>query len=243
MGRAHEVRAASMAKTAAAKSSLYAKWGKEIFEAAKSGAPDPNMNQSLKRVIDRAKKAQVTAEVIKRAIDKAKGVQSGSSKEIVYEGYGNGNAAVIVNCLTDNVNRTYSEVRNAFTKTGGNIGVSGSVSYMFERKAKFVFEGLTEDEVLEILMMADCDAESITTDEDEYITILAKPEDFEGIKKALEDNDPEMEFEDCSVQLVPTNYVDLDIESEEKFKRMLNMLSELDDVQEVVHNANLKDDE
>ena len=117
MGRAHEVRAASMAKTALMKSKKYSKWGKEILEAAKAGVPDPEMNQVLKKTIERAKKDQCPADVIKRAIEKAKGINSGAMKETTYEGMGNGNVAVIVECLTDNVNRTVSAVRAAFTKT------------------------------------------------------------------------------------------------------------------------------
>lgn len=121
MGRAHEVRAASMAKTALMKSKKYAKWGKEIFECAKGGVPDPEMNQALKKIIERAKKDQCPADIIKRAIAKAEGLNSGSMSENVYEGFGSGNANVIVECLTDNVNRTISEVRNCFTKQVENL--------------------------------------------------------------------------------------------------------------------------
>lgn len=242
MGRAHEVRAASMAKTAAMKSSKYGKWGKEIFQAAKSGVPDPNMNMLLRRVIERAKKDQVPADVIKRAIAKAEGVTSGASKEITYEGFGNGNVAVIVSCTTDNVNRTFTDVRTAFQKTGGKLGVNGSVAHMFERKAQFVFEGLTEDEAMEALMNADCDAESITTDEEGYVTILADPKDFESISSALLAAKEDLEFEENSIELIPSTYVDLDPETEGKFKRMLDILAESDDVSEVVHNANLTEE-
>ena len=118
MGRAHEVRAASMAKTAAARSSLFNKWSKEIYVAAKSGVPDPEMNQTLKRVIERAKKEQVTADVIKRAIDKAKGGNGENYIATQYEGMSKGNSNIIVDCLTDNVNRTFAEVRNCFNKSG-----------------------------------------------------------------------------------------------------------------------------
>lgn len=241
MGRAHEVRAASMAKTAAAKSSKYAKWGKEIFEAAKAGVPDPEMNAKLKNTIARAKKDQCSADVIKRAIEKAKGVQSGASKETIYEGYGNGNVAVIVECLTDNVNRTFTEVRTAFNKTGGSIG--SSVSYMFNRKAKYVFDGMTEDEVMEALMMAEADFEDLSTDEDGYITIIADPKENEKVREALLGVKPDIEFETQGVDLIPTTTVKLDEETEGKFKRMLDLLDELDDVQAVHHNAELSEDE
>lgn len=241
MGRAHEVRAASMAKTAAMKSSKYAKWGKEIFQAAKAGVPDPDMNQGLKRTIERAKKDQCPADVIKRAIAKAQGVASGASKEKVYEGYGSGNVAIIVECLTDNDNRTFTDVRTAFNKTGGTIGTS--VGYMFNRKAQFVFEGLTEDDAMMALMDAGCDFEDMSTDEDGFVTIYAQPSDFEGIKEALLAANPDLEFEECSVDLIPTTYVDLDEDHEAKFKRLLAMLRECDDVQEIYHNANIIEDE
>lgn len=241
MGRAHEVRAASMAKTAAMKSAKYAKWGKEIFRAAKAGVPDPEMNQGLKRMIERAKKDQCPADVIKRAIEKAQGVASGASKEKTYEGYGPGNVAVIVECTTDNDNRTFTEVRTAFNKTGGNIGTS--VGYLFSRKAEFVFDGMTEDEAMEALMMGDADFEELKTDEDGFTVILADPKDFEAIKAALEAANPEMEFEECGVNLIPANYVDLDEDHEAKFKRLLSMLRELDDVQEIYHNANIVEEE
>ncbi|MBQ9449646.1 MAG: YebC/PmpR family DNA-binding transcriptional regulator [Acholeplasmatales bacterium] len=241
MGRAHEVRAASMAKTAAMKSSKYAKWGKEIFSAAKAGVPDPEMNQSLKRVIERAKKDQCPADVIKRAIAKAQGLNSGATKEKSYEGYGPGNVAVIVECLTDNDNRTYTEVRTAFSKTGGTIGTS--VGYLFNRKAQFVFEGMSEDEAMEALLEAGCDCEEITTDEDGFVTITAQPSDFDGIKNGLLAAKPELEFETASVDLVPSTYVDLDEDHLAKFKRLLETLREYDDVNEIYHNANLPEED
>ena len=237
MGRAHEVRAASMAKTAAMKSAKYARWGKEIFQAAKAGVPDPEMNQGLKRIIERAKKDQCPADVIKRAIAKAQGVASGASKEKTYEGYGPGNVAVIVECTTDNDNRTFTDVRTAFNKTGGTVGTS--VGYLFSRKAQFVFEGMTEDEAMEALMMGDADCEEITVDEDGFVTILADPKDYESIKAALDAVNSELEFEECGVNLVPSTYVDLDEEHEAKFRRFLDLLSECDDVQDVHHKANI----
>ena len=240
MGRAHEVRAASMAKTAAMKSSKYAKWQKEIFAAAKAGVPDPDMNQGLKNVIARAKKEQVPADVIKRAIEKAAGVKSGATKEKSYEGMGPGNVAVIVNCLTDNDNRTFTEVRTAFNKTGGTIGQA--VSYLFNKKAVFEFEGMTEDEVLEALMMGEnADYEDLVV-EDGYVKIVADPASFDGIKAALEAAKEDIDFDTVEVKMVPSTYVDLDDDHLAKFKRLLEQLAEFDDVEEVIHNANLPED-
>lgn len=240
MGRAHEVRAASMAKTAAMKSAKYARWNKEIFAAAKAGVPDPEMNQGLKNVIARAKKDQCPADVIKRAIEKAKGVTSGATKEKVYEGYGPGQVAVIVEFLTDNDNRTYTEARTAFNKTGGTIGTS--VSYLFNRKAVFCYEGLSEDETMEALMEAGLDFEELTTDEDGFVNITAAPSDCEAIKEALLAAKPELEFEQAEVDMVPSTKVDLDEDHLEKFRRFLEILSEYDDFENIYHNANLPDD-
>ncbi len=240
MGRAHEVRAASMAKTAAMKSAKYARWNKEIFAAAKAGVPDPEMNQGLKNVIARAKKDQCPADVIKRAIEKAKGVTSGATKEKVYEGYGPGQVAVIVEFLTDNDNRTYTEARTAFNKTGGTIGTS--VSYLFNRKAVFCYEGLSEDETMEALMEAGLDFEELSTDEDGFVHITAAPSDCDSIKEALLATKPELEFEQAEVDMVPSTKVDLDEDHLEKFRRFLEILSEYDDFENVYHNANLPDD-
>lgn len=241
MGRAHEVRAASMAKTAAMKSAKYARWNKEIFAAAKAGVPDPEMNQGLKNVIARAKKDQCPADVIKRAIEKAQGVKSGATKEKVYEGYGPGQVAVIVECLTDNDNRTFTEVRTAFNKTGGTIGTA--VSYMFSRKAVFSFDGMTEDEAMEALMAGDADFEDLSTDEDGFVNITADPAQFDAIKAALEAAKADIEFDTCETTLVPSTKVDLDADHEEKFRRMLSLLREYDDVSEIYHNANIVEDE
>ena len=241
MGRAHEVRAASMAKTAAMKSKKYAHWGKEIFAAAKAGVPDPEMNQGLKNTIARAKKDQCPADVIKRAIEKAKGVTSGATKEKVYEGYGPGQVACIVEFLTDNDNRTFTEARTAFNKTGGTIGTS--VSYLFSRKAVFSFEGLSEDEVMEILMEAGLDFEDMNTDEDGYVNITAAPADFDGIKDALLAAKEDLEFDDCEITMVPSTYVDLDEDHLAKFQRFLEMLEEYDDFNAIYHNANLPEED
>ena len=240
MGRAHEVRAASMAKTALMKSKKYSKWGKEIFLAAKSGVPDPDMNLTLRNVIAKAKKDQCPADVIKRAIQKAEGVTSGAMKETTYEGMGNGNVAVMVECLTDNVNRTVSSVRAAFTKTGGNFG--SAVSYMFNRKALFEFEGLSEDEAMEAVLNAGCDVDDISTNEDGLTVITADPSNFDQIEEALLAAKPELEFDTNEVTMVPTAKVDLDEATEEKFRHMLEMLAECEDVQNVYHNANLKEE-
>ena len=160
MGRAHEVRAASMAKTAALKSKLYSRFGKELYIAAKSGVPDPDMNLSLKRKIAEAKSNQVPADVIKRAIDKAKGGSDESYDEARYEGFGPGNSTIIVDCLTDNTNRSYTNVKTAFNKSKGcKLAGAGAVSFGYENVGLFVFEYEDEEAMLDAMMEQDVDVQ------------------------------------------------------------------------------------
>lgn len=238
MGRAHEVRKVAMAKTAAVKSKLYAKYGKEIYMAAKSGVPDPDLNVNLKRIIEKAKKEQVSADVISRAIEKAKGGSDENYTAVRYEGFGPGNSTLIVECLTDNVNRTIALVRTCFTKTGGKLGVSGSVLHLFNNQAVFVIPGLSEDEVLETLVLNDLDADEIEADE-EGVTVLSQASNYNAIKTAFLDAYPEMEFNTDEIMWMPLMETTLDGDDREKFDRLMNMLEELDDVQDVYHNVTL----
>lgn len=236
MGRAHEVRAASMAKTAAAKSKLYAKYGKEIFMAAK-GSPDPVTNLSLKKLIDKAKKENVPADVIKRAIDKAKGGSQENYQATRYEGFGPGNTMVIVECLTDNVNRTVSDVKNCYTKTKGNMGVSGCATHMFTFNGCLSFDGLSEEEVMDLLIMNDIDAD-IESDDD-LITVKTSQSDYDKAKDAIVSAKADIEFIEDFVGFIPMSKVDIEGDAKVLFEKMLAMLEDLDDVQEVYHNANL----
>ena len=236
MGRAHEVRKVAMAKTAAAKSKLYAKYGTEIYMAAKSGEPDPDLNQTLKRIIDRAKKDQVSADVIKRAIDKAKGGGGEDYTSVRYEGFGPGASIVIVECLTDNVNRTIAEVRHCFTKTGGKIGVSGSATHMFNHQAVFVLPNISEDEGFELLIENDIDVTDIEADE-EGVTLIGEATDFNRIRTAVLDSNPELDFSTEEIMWLPIMEIELNDEEREQFDKLLDMLNELDDVQDVYHNV------
>lgn len=236
MGRAHEVRAASMAKTAAIKSKQNAKYAVSIYRAAKSGVPDPELNQALKKEIEKAKKEQIPADVIKRAIEKAKGGSGDSYEEIRYEGFGPNNSLIMVDCVTDNVNRTYTAVRTIFSRTGCKLGVSGSVSHMFTNQALFSFEGMTEEEVLELLVMADCDVTDLQY-EDGLISIYAPSTEYSKIRDALTENKPELEFLEDEVTWVPSMYVKLEDPDDIKhFKRLKEALDENDDVQQIYHN-------
>jgi YebC/PmpR family DNA-binding regulatory protein len=239
MGRAFEVRKVAMAKTAATKSKLYAKFGKEIYMAAKAGSPDPESNQALKRIIEKAKKEQVTADIIKRAIDKAKGGSDENYTSVRYEGFGPGSSLIIVECLTDNVNRTISEVRNCFTKTGGKIGLTGSVAHQFNHYAVLSVPGITEDEALEVLVLNDLDLKDIESDE-EMVTIYSEANDYNIIRTAFIDANPEVEFETDEIMWLPIMETELSSDDEkEKFDRLLAMLDEIDDVQEIYHNVKL----
>lgn len=235
MGRAFEVRKVAMAKTAAAKSKVYAKYGREIYMAAKSGTPDPETNTHLKRIIDKAKKDQVSSDVIKRAIDKAKGGSDENYSEIRYEGFGPGNSMIIIECLTDNVNRTIAEVRTAFNKAGGKIGVSGSVLHQFEHRSVFSVKS-NENDVLEILLENNVDISDIEV-EDDMVTVYGEPTDYASIKDALTNANLELELDE--ITYLPILSTDLEAEDYAKFERMINTLDELDDVSNVYHNVNL----
>lgn len=236
MGRAHEVRKAAMEKTSLKKSKLYSKFGKEIYMAAKNGGPDPDSNLTLKRIIERAKQVQVPGDVIKRNIEKSKGGVGEDYAPTRYEGFGPGGSTIIVECLTDNPNRTFGEVRTAFNKVGGNIGKSGVVSYLYNYCSRIVFSGLTEDEALEALMNNDCDVTDIESDEN-IVTITGEAGDLDHIKDSLVATGKELEFFEDQVAWVPSNTITLSEEDLPKFQRFLDITDDNDDVQDVYHNV------
>lgn len=242
MGRAHEVRKAAMEKTAAKKSKLYAKFGKEIYMAAKHGGTDPDSNLNLRRIIDRAKQAQVPMDVINRNIKKSQGGVGEDYTPSRYEGFGPGGSTLIVECLTDNANRTFGEVRNCFTKTGGNLGKSGTVSYLYDYCSHISFSGMTADEALEVMMENECDIRDIESDED-IVIITGEPSDLDKIKDALTDTKKELEFFDDQVAWFPHDYLTLSEDDLDKFNRLVDLLEELDDVQDVYHNVKLPESE
>lgn len=220
-------------------SRIYAKFGIEIYVAAKSGEPDPHANQKLRFVIERAKTYNVPKHVIDRAIEKAKGTGDETYSELRYEGFGPNCSMIIVDALTNNVNRTASDVRAAYNKNGGNMGVSGSVAYMFDNTAIFGITGKEEEEVLELLMEADIDARDIFTEEDQVI-IYAEPDDFHAVQEALKSAGIE-EFTIAEIEMIPQNEVPLEGEDLEKFERLIDTLEDLEDVQKVYHNVALDD--
>jgi YebC/PmpR family DNA-binding regulatory protein len=240
MGRAFEVRKNAMAKTAAVKTKVNSKYGKEIYVIAKNGGPDPDTNLSLKRLIEKAKKDQVPAHVIDKAIEKAKGGSGEDYQAARYEGYGPGNSMVIIDCLTDNPNRTIKDVRLAFTKTDSKIGSPGSVAHMFDHQAVFAFAGDDEDAVLEALMMADVDVTDVEV-EDGSVSVFAPHTEFFAVKTALSEAFPDIKFDVEEITFVPQTHVDIEGDNVAVFEKFLNMLEDADDVQNVYHNAVIKD--
>lgn len=235
MGRAHEVRAKSMAASAAARSALFLRASKEIYMAAKAGTPDPNENLSLRSAIEKWRSQNVTKEVIQRAIEKAKGGAQEAYESGRYEGFSQGNATFIIDTLTDNVNRAFVEVRTAVTKRGGHLGTPGSVSFNFTECGLLEFKGTNRDEVEENLIMGDVDVMEVELDED-IIVVKTFPTALNDAKVVLEGMGI-TEFETCEITMIPNDYVTLTGEDAEKFKNMLDVLDEVGDVQAVYHNA------
>ncbi|WP_449445386.1 YebC/PmpR family DNA-binding transcriptional regulator, partial [Ureibacillus acetophenoni] len=209
------------------------------YVAAKKGEPDPESNAALKAVLERAKTYNVPKHIIDKAIDKAKGAGGEDYDELRYEGFGVGGTMVIVNALTNNVNRTASDVRAAFGKNGGNMGVSGSVTYMFDSTAVFGIEGKSADEVLEILLEADVDARDVF-EEDDVTIVYAEPDQFHAAQEAFKAAGI-TEFTVAELTMLPQTEVTLSEEDKVKFEKMINALEDLDDVQRVYHNADLED--
>ncbi len=238
MGRAYQNRKESMAKTSDANAKVYSKFSREIYVCAKSGGPDPDANLALRSLLDRAKRSQVPAHVIEKAIDKATGGAGEDFAVARYEGFGPGNCMVIVDCLTDNPNRTFGDVRQCFTKTKCKIGTQGSVSHMFDHCAIFVFKGQDEESVLDALMEADVDVTDIE-DEDNTITVFTPHSEYFKAKQALSDAFGDIEFEVDEIQFIPQTSTAIADDDREMFDKFLDMLNDLDDVQNVYHNAEI----
>ncbi|MFM8768236.1 MAG: YebC/PmpR family DNA-binding transcriptional regulator [Rubrivivax sp.] len=208
---------------------------REIMVAARLGGGDPGANPRLRLAIEKAKAVNLPVDTVKRNIDKATGNLEGVSyEEIRYEGYGIGGAAVIVDCMTDNRVRTVAEVRHAFSKYGGNLGTEGSVAFQFKHCGQFVFApGLSEDKVMEVALEAG--AEDVITGEDGSIEVLSAPGDFEAVKNALEAAGLKPEI--AEVTMRAENPIEVTGEDAVRMQKLLDVLEDLDDVQDVFHNA------
>ena len=208
---------------------------REIMVAARLGGGDPGANPRLRLAIEKAKAVNLPVDTVKRNIDKATGNLEGVSyEEIRYEGYGIGGAAVIVDCMTDNRVRTVAEVRHAFSKYGGNLGTEGSVAFQFKHCGQFVFApGVSEDRVMEVAL--DAGAEDVVTGEDGSIEVLSAPGDFENVKNALEAAGLKPEI--AEVTMRAENPIEVSGEDAARMQKLLDVLEDLDDVQDVFHNA------
>jgi YebC/PmpR family DNA-binding regulatory protein len=236
MGRAYQNRKVSMAKTSDTKAKVYSKYGREIYVCAKSGGVDPDGNLALRGLIDRAKKDQVPTHVIEKAIEKAKGGGGEDFAPARYEGFGPGGCMVIIDCLTDNPNRTFGDVRQCFTKTKCKIGTQGVVSHMFDHAAILAFENDDEDTVLEALLTADVDVTDIESDNGK-VTVFTPHADYFKAKQALTDSLGEIDFDVDEIQFVPRSVTPISGDDLELFEKFLDMLNDLDDVQNVYHDA------
>ena len=236
MGRAYQNRKDSMAKTSDAKAKVYSKYGREIYVCAKSGGVDPDGNLALRGLIDRAKKDQVPTHVIEKAIDKAKGGGGEDFAPARYEGYGPGGCMVIIDCLTDNPNRTFGDVRQCFTKTKCKIGTQGTVSHMFDHAAILAFTNDDEDTVLDALLTADVDVTDIEND-DGKLTVFTPHADYFKAKKALMDSLGAVDFDVDEIQFLPRSVTAIEGDELVMFEKFLDMLNDLDDVQNVYHDA------
>ena len=238
MGRAYQNRKESMAKTSDMKAKVYSKYGREVYVCAKSGGIDPDGNLALRSLIDRAKKDQVPSHVIDKAIEKAKGGGGEDFDTARYEGFGPGGCMIIVDCLTDNPNRTFGDVRQCFTKTKSKLGTQGSVSHLFDHCAILVFKGDDEEAALEALMMADVDVSDIEN-EDGKITVFAPNTEYFKAKQALTDALEGIEFDVDEIQFIPQISCPISGDDAEMFEKLEHMLNDLDDVQSIYHNAEL----
>lgn len=219
---------------------LFTRLIREITVAARMGGSDPAANPRLRAAIDKALGSNMTKDVIERATKRGAGELDGANyEEIRYEGYGPSGTAIMVDCMTDNRNRTVAEVRHVFSKRGGNMGTDGSVAFMFNQKGIISFaEGLNEDVVMEVALEAG--AEDIVTNNDGSIDVLTTPEEYSAVKDALDAAG--FESQSAEVTMHPDNTVSLELEDAKKAIAMIEAFEELDDVQQVYSNADFSDE-
>ncbi len=236
MGRAYEVRKASIQKTGAMKAKLYSTYAKEIYLAAKKGTPEIESNIFLKRIVEKAKKEQVPSDIINRAIDKAKGMGGEDYHEVIYEGFGPGASTLIIKTLTDNVNRTVGMVRAAFNKVNKSLGVNNSVSYNYDYLAILSFKTDQHEEIFGALLEEGIEPIDFEEEIGE-LTISVNPNDINKTKDVIEKVIGEVDYDIDEVGMYPKNKVELQGEDLEVFDKLYKMLDEIDDVTEIYHNV------
>ncbi len=238
MGRAYEVRKASIQKSGAAKAKLYSNYAKEIYLTAKKGTPDIESNVSLKRLVEKAKKEQVPSDIINRAIDKAKGAGGEDYEVVTYEGFGPGASTLIIRTLTDNVNRTVGMVRAAFNKVHKSLGVNNSVSYNYDYLAIVSVKSELEEEIFNALLEEGIEPVDYEVEAGE-IVISVNPSDHNKVKDVLETLIPNVSFELDEEGMYAKDKITLEGEELETFHKLYKMLDEIDDVTDIYHNVNL----
>lgn len=240
MGRAYQNRKESMARTADAKTKVYSKYARELYVAAKAGGTDPAGNLTLRGLLERAKKDQVPTHVIDKAMDKASGAGGEDFSVARYEGFGPAGSMLIVECLTDNPNRTFGDVRQCFVKTKTKIGTPGNVSHLFDHCTILKFQADNEEAVLEALLNADVDVIDIEN-EDGHITVFAPDTEYGHARQAICENfgnaKGEVDFEVDVIQFLPQATLSLEGDDLPVFEKLVDMLNALDDVQNVYHNV------
>ncbi len=236
MGRSFENRKSSILKTAGQKTKIYSKYGKQLYVVAKNGIADPEANPALRMLIEKAKKDQVPAHVIEKAIEKASGVGGEDFSSARYEGFGPGGCSIIVDCLTDNNNRTITDVRNCFNKTGSKLGGPGSVSHLFDHMAVLSFKGHNEEQVLEAMLVAEVDVDDIEC-KDGQVTLFAPAAEFYKARQAMLEAFPGTDLEVQEITFLPQTNVEIGPEDLPMFEKIIQLLNDCDDVQDIYHNA------
>lgn len=237
MGRFPNI-AASKAKTGQAKAKIYSSYAKEIYSVAKQGGTDPNGNLTLRHLIEKAKKEQVPADVIKRAIDKVNSGADETYQQTTYEMFGPAGSTLIIECLTDNLNRSISDLRAVVNKCHIKMGAQGSVLFNYDHLCVVSFKGLDEESTMDALIENDVDVDDIELDEGN-IVVYGKPQDLYSIKEAIVSKLPEVEFDLDEITYIPKEKVTINGEDLELFNRVLTMLDEVEDVQHVYHNVEI----
>ncbi len=236
MGRAYEVRKASIQKTGAARGKIYSMYAREIYDVAKKGGTDPASNASLKRLMEKAKKEQVPADIIKRAIDKVNSGADETYEKVVYEVFGPAGSTAVVECLTDNVNRSISSVRAALNKCKSKMGSMGSVTFNYDHLCIVSVKGIDEESLLELLLENGIDVIDIES-KDDCVIVYGNPMDSNAIKEAVVSKLGDMEFDVDDIAYLPKDTIELVGDDKEVFDRLLTMLDDVEDVQNVYHNV------
>ena len=207
-----------------------------FYVCAKNGGADPEANPALRLLVEKAKKEQVPSHVIEKALDKASGAGGEDYVPARYEGYGPGGCSVIIDCLTDNNNRTITDVRNCFTKTGSKLGAPGSVVHSFDHLAVLSFQGEDEDAILEAMLNADVDVDDVEN-KDGQITLFVQVEDFYKAKQAFNESMPDVDLDVQEISFLPQTNVQIGADDLPTFEKFITMLNDCEDVQDVYHNA------